>query len=251
MKRVKLSQNKKIINNAKKILMSTIIGSMLVAGVGGITKNIKHKKNSPVVLSLPFESYEPLIEDNITSGPIKVCLTNMSEQKLFQEKVGELALELALNQTYVGRYKYSYDDCYDFLTKVAWAVKYRTHINNVRKKRWNGHKNVYALGWNNRIQFNRKQLDIQTGDFIYVVHSPVSYHHTHWGVCIRINNEIYVVHKISSRPTISTLDWFIRNCKRDRYVKILRNNQTVEEPVVVSIPSLKDLAEASIKNDKL
>lgn len=253
----------------KMAMVGLLLGSLIAGSAGMITTEIteiktKHDKDCSKItiqnqdhktqIEIPIIKYEPLVEDIKTSElesfsePLKVCI-QMKEERPFQEKVGEKALELVIEDAYIGKYEYQYNDCYDFVTKVAWAVKHNRDVKKIL--RYRGHYgSIYSLGWIKKIRFSREHPDIQTGDIIYVKRSPVSRVRPHWGICYRIDDQVYVIHKTGSTPSVDKLDWFIRYCREDEQIEIFRNDEVITETVTLSIPSLTELAQKKINKTK-
>ncbi|MCD6279199.1 hypothetical protein J7J26_00290 [Candidatus Micrarchaeota archaeon] len=249
-KRNKISMMKK----TASLAISSFIMAALTLGVSSVTTitDASHRTENTIVEREragkdTFYGINPLSDTLMHSDikpiypgiePITVCIPSVRINLPVREEVGRLALEVYAYSINTGKYRYLVNDCYDFLTKIAWAAKYGVSVDKVRESGWNGWRNIYELGWDKRIKFNIRNLsNIKTGDFIYVDHSPISFNHTHWGILVKIKDKPYVIHKTNSTASLNSLKWFIRNCKCDRHVKIFRNDDVLERQAVLTIPS--------------
>ncbi|MCC7571543.1 hypothetical protein KO465_09540 [Candidatus Micrarchaeota archaeon] len=195
---------------------------------------------------LGINSTIPATNENIG----KVCITNETETRYFQEKVAKYIKKLVKRGYSMGNYTLHKDDCYDFITRVLCAVENNSEsidLAELKQMGWNTNKTVGEYGWNKKVKFNRKNPHVIEGDVIFVKNSPFNTGKNHWGVCIFENNETYVIHRANMGIYVDKLSKFIRNCD-DCDIALYRNLVQEEVPLVLDFSEYKPLISHSLVN---
>ncbi|MCD6549474.1 hypothetical protein J7K41_02055 [Candidatus Micrarchaeota archaeon] len=152
----------------------------------------------------------------------------------YVDQVNSKAVHWATTEDgYVGRYIYRKWDCYDFLTALLFAVEhdYSKAIDVRDSGLWKTTDSIFNYGydWFHASFGPEPWAGLKEGMILYAKKcSPISRTRDHWGIVVRMENGLFVMHRTGQPyPQIDELRFFYRY-----------SNRKEEKPVHVYYPNV-------------